>query len=182
MHILAPNGTAETYPYSIGQLRKDNPQTSFPKNPSDAMLASYNVFPVTAAERPAYDAITHGVREITPLRTGSTWTQAWEVYALSADEIAQNLQDLKDQIARDTQRHLDDFAKTRNYDGMLSLCTYATSTNPTFAAEGQYGVESRDATWAALYAMLAEVEAGTRPVPSGFADIEPELPALVWPV
>ena len=29
--------------------------------------------------------------------------------------------------------------------------------------------------------MLAEVEAGTRPVPGGYADIEPELPVLTWP-
>ncbi len=80
-----------------------------------------------------------------------------------------------------TQRRLDDFARTRNYDGILSLCTYATSTNAKFQAEGQYGVEARDATWAKLYEILAEVEAGTRPVPTGYAEIEPELPALVWP-
>jgi hypothetical protein len=30
--------------------------------------------------------------------------------------------------------------------------------------------------------MLAEVLAGTRPMPSGYADIEGELPALSWPV
>lgn len=29
--------------------------------------------------------------------------------------------------------------------------------------------------------MLDEVEAGTRHMPSGFADIEPELPVLHWP-
>jgi hypothetical protein len=181
MHILAPNGTAETYPYSIGQLRKDNPQVSFPKNPSDAMLASYNVFPVVSTERPTYDPITQNLSEGTPALIEGVWTQVWEISEATPEEIAQRLQNLKDQIASETQRHLDDFARTRNYDGMLSLCTYATSTNPKFAAEGQYGVEARDATWAALYGMLAEVEAGTRPIPSGFADIEPELPALVWP-
>jgi hypothetical protein len=36
-------------------------------------------------------------------------------------------------------------------------------------------------TWARLYELLAEVQAGTRPMPTGFADIEPELPPLVWP-
>ena len=29
--------------------------------------------------------------------------------------------------------------------------------------------------------MLAEVEAGNRPMPSGLADIEGELPVLAWP-
>ena len=84
-------------------------------------------------------------------------------------------------IVTATQQRLDDFAKTRNYDGILSACTYATSTVLKFKTEGQYCVEARDATWAKLYEMLAEVEAGTRPMPSGYADIEPELPALVWP-
>ena len=73
------------------------------------------------------------------------------------------------------------FARTRNYDGILSACTYATSPTPKFQTEGQYCVVARDATWARLYEILGEVEAGTRPVPSGYADIAPELPVLVWP-
>ncbi len=91
-------------------------------------------------------------------------------------------EEIQQEIVTATQQRLDDFARTRNYDGILSLCTYATSTVPKFAAEGQYGVTARDATWAKLYEMLAEVEAGTRPMPTGFADIEPELPVLAWPV
>jgi hypothetical protein len=79
------------------------------------------------------------------------------------------------------QKRLDDFAKTRNYDGILSACTYATSTVPKFATEGQYCVQARDATWATGYALMDEVLAGTRPVPSSIADIESELPALAWP-
>ena len=61
------------------------------------------------------------------------------------------------------------------------IYTYATSTVPKFQQEGQYAVNARDNTWATLYTILGEVQQGTRPVPSGFADIEPLLPALVWP-
>lgn len=88
---------------------------------------------------------------------------------------------LQQSIVAATQLRLDTFFQTRNYDGVLSACTYATSAVPKFAAEGQYAVQARDATWAALYTILAEVEAGTRPVPSGYADIEQDLPALAWP-
>ncbi len=90
-------------------------------------------------------------------------------------------EELQAEVVQATQQRLDDFARTRNYDGILSLCTYATSTVPKFKAEGQYGVTARDATWAKLYEILAEVDAGNRPMPNGFSDIEPELPALVWP-
>lgn len=90
-------------------------------------------------------------------------------------------EEVQAEIIAATQKRLDDFAQTRSYDGVLSLCTYAASTNAKFAAEGKYGVEARDATWAKLYQMLAEVEAGARPMPAGFADVEPELPVLKWP-
>ena len=80
-----------------------------------------------------------------------------------------------------TQARLDDFARTRAYDGILSACTYATSSVPKFATEGQYAVTARDATWAALYAFMDSVIAGTQPMPSSFADVEPFLPTLTWP-
>ena len=79
------------------------------------------------------------------------------------------------------QKRLDDFARTRNYDNALSAATYATSTNPKFATEGQYIVEVRDATWAAGYDILEDVLAGNRAVPDGIEDFENELPQLEWP-
>lgn len=78
------------------------------------------------------------------------------------------------------QKRLDDFARTRNYDGILSAATYATSVVPKFKAEGQYAVEARDAAWAKGYEILAAVEAGTRPLPTLEA-LAAELPALAWP-
>ena len=78
------------------------------------------------------------------------------------------------------QQRLDDFARTRGYDGILSAATYATSTVPTFAAEGQYAVQIRDATWAKCYEILAAVEAGTKPVPT-LDELTAELPVMTWP-
>lgn len=78
------------------------------------------------------------------------------------------------------QKRLDDFARTRNYDNILSACTYATSTVPKFAAEGQYCVEARDATWVKCYEVLAAVEAGSRPMPT-LEELLTELPVLTWP-
>ena len=89
--------------------------------------------------------------------------------------------DVQAVIVQATQARLDVFAQTRNYDGILSACTYATSSVPTFASDGQYAVTARDNTWATLYTVMAEVQAGTRPIPSGFADVEALLPILTWP-
>lgn len=79
------------------------------------------------------------------------------------------------------QKRLDDFARTRNYDGILSAATYATSGVPKFKAEGQYAVEARDATWAKGYEILAAVKAGQRTAPT-LDELAAELPALAWPV
>jgi hypothetical protein len=79
------------------------------------------------------------------------------------------------------QKRLDDFAKTRNYDGILSACTYATSAVAKFKSEGQYCVDARDSTWSAAYTILDEVQYGTRQMPVTIADIEADLPILAWP-
>lgn len=81
----------------------------------------------------------------------------------------------------EVQARLDAFAKTRGYDGILSACTYATSTVPKFKAEGQYCVDARDATWAKCYEIMAAVQSGARAMPATFHEIEAELPALAWP-
>jgi hypothetical protein len=88
---------------------------------------------------------------------------------------------LEVQFTAAIQHRLDDFARTRNYDSILSACTYATSTVPKFKAEGQACVNLRDTTWAAAYAVLTDVQESKRPMPSGIADIEADLPTLVWP-
>ena len=94
--------------------------------------------------------------------------------------VAVTLEDLQAAFTATIQAHLDTFARTRNYDGILSAATYATSTVPKFQAEGQYAVEARDATWAKAYAILDEVMSGQRPMPS-LAEVLAELPALSWP-
>lgn len=78
------------------------------------------------------------------------------------------------------QNRLDDFARTRNYNGILSACTYATSQVPKFHEEGEYAVTARDNTWAAAYELLAEYEAGDIPLPT-LEDVMEALPVLEWP-
>lgn len=110
----------------------------------------------------------------------------WEIADLAERQAAAQADaatELQNAILDATQAMLDDFARTRLYDGIMSACTYVSSTNPVFAGEGQYCVELRDRTWAKLYEMLAEVQAGTRPIPSSFEDMASELPvsSAKWP-
>jgi hypothetical protein len=163
------------------EIRTEFPNVSLPSVMTDASIASVGVLPVTPTTPPAFDRLTQKVVEAQPVLIAGEWIQQWGVIALTTEEQQSAALQLKEEIEAATQKRLDDFASTRNYDSILSACTYATSAVPKFAAEGQYCVEARDATWTKLLSMLAEVEAGTRPVPTGYADIEPDLPVLAWP-
>jgi hypothetical protein len=77
------------------------------------------------------------------------------------------------------QAHLDSTARQRNYDGILSLCSYATSLDPVFKAEGQAGVEWRDACWRGSTQIMADVKAGLRDVPTA-DELLAELPGIGW--
>ena len=190
----------QQYPIAEYDIRLAHPNVSFPV--PFAPTEDYAV--VFPAPQPAFDPVIRMVREIAPVMTAKgTWEQRWEIVprfteytdengvlhtveeqeaAAIAATQAQHLNAVKASIIAATQARLDQFAMTRNYSSMLSACTYATSPTPRFAVEGQYCVSARDATWAALYQMLDEVLAGTRPMPSGYADVKDELPPLVWPV
>jgi hypothetical protein len=98
MYVLAPNQTVEIFPYSIGALRRDNPNTSFPRNPSDAVLADWNVFPVAEQSPPEYNPANQNLNQLNPTLVDGEWLQTWQVTAASAEEIAERLQDKEAEV------------------------------------------------------------------------------------
>ena len=88
MYIKLNNGEVETYPYSYGQLKTDNPQTSFPTDMPDDGLALWDVYPVKATQKPSVDH-TQNVNEDTPKFINNEWVQVWETTPASVDEIAE---------------------------------------------------------------------------------------------
>lgn len=162
---------------AVLELHEAFPSTSLPEDPAvlEAHIVASGFTPVLPA--PAYNETTHTLDNQGPYLDGA-YVYEYTVVARPALPKEQ----ITAQILSDVQNRLDTFAQTRNYGGILSLATYATSAIPKFAAEGQYGVEARDATWATMYQIEQEVLAGARPAPQSYADIEADLPALTWPV
>lgn len=124
-----------------------------------------------------------GGPEIGWVKTGGVWINPHEQGESQDDDdyTGRDPAYIIEHATRSVQKRLDDFAKTRNYDGILSAATYAASTVPKFASEGQYAVNLRDSSWASLYSMMADVQAGTRAMPASYAEVESVLPPLEWP-
>jgi hypothetical protein len=90
MYIKLNNGQVEKYPYSQGQLRADNPNTSFPTTMPDSLLADWDVYPVKQADQPQVDH-TKNVKEDTPQFINNEWVQVWEITPASNEEIDQRV-------------------------------------------------------------------------------------------
>lgn len=115
--------------------------------------------------------------------TVARWVSgAWVAESTTVPEpVPPTPEEVQAAIVDAVQARLDAWAQARRYDSILSACTYAASTVPKFAAEGQHAVAMRDATWAALYQVLDDVQAGALAVDS-YADVAPLLPVLDWSV
>jgi hypothetical protein len=91
MYAKINNGVIEKYPYSYGQLQADNPNTSFPSNPTEELLAGFNVVSVISTPHPSFD-YTKNVVEGTPKFVNGAWKQTWVVTDNpDAARIAENL-------------------------------------------------------------------------------------------
>lgn len=106
MYVKVTNGVVEKYPYSIGELRKANPNVSFPKNPSNETLAGWDVYPVVSTAEPSYDIATQRVVWGTPALLNGQWTHTWETIALSAEEQQSRRQAKETEIRNDRDRLL----------------------------------------------------------------------------
>lgn len=180
MFALIRNNVVVQYPYTVTDLRRAHPSTSFSNNPGDDTLAEFGMLRVFFTPQPQGGA-GQVVVEGAPAFDGERWNQTWVVRDKTSAEIAAETQALQAGIVQATQDRLDAFARTRHYDDIKSASDYAGCTVPKFDLEGTYCRDIRALTWDALYRILGEVQAGTRPMPTGFADIEPDLPALAWP-
>jgi hypothetical protein len=80
------NGQLQKYPYTLGMLRKDNANISFPKVLDDATLARFELVKVSPTPRPEYDH-TKDFNVTAQLVNGS-WVEAWIATDVAAEEVA----------------------------------------------------------------------------------------------
>ena len=136
---------------SLQEVKQLMPNVSFPQETSADDLLSVGVTPIEVE-----DVV---VEEEEPI------------------EYVPTTEDIINGYTQTVQSYLDTTAQERGYDNILSLCTYVNSDVDKFKIEGKAGVNFRDSVWAKCYKILAEVQAGTRDIPT---DIIAELPVMEW--
>jgi hypothetical protein len=114
--VKTSNGQVEQFPYTLVDLRRDNPQTSFPKKIGDAILASYGIFHVMPDAQPDYDNLVQTVvRDPEPNNnetavnenTGETyktgrWVIGYTVENKPQDQAETNVRNKRDRLLSDT--------------------------------------------------------------------------------
>ena len=88
MYVKTENNAVTKYPYSLGDLHADHPNTSFPDVVSVETLASYDVYMVVETA-PDYDPVTQSatVSGCAFNQTTQEWEQVWEVRSKTAEEM-----------------------------------------------------------------------------------------------
>tara|TARA_R110000782_G_scaffold98928_1_gene184467 strand:- start:22 stop:486 length:465 start_codon:yes stop_codon:yes gene_type:complete len=151
-YIKITSGAVDTYPYSVGQLRRDNPNTSFPKQIPDEMLESYGIMPVTFTDNPIINRRTQKAEQArTPSLVDGAWTVGWTNVSKTAEET----QDWDDGVASSNRG---------KRDGLLAATDYFALTDVTMSdAMTIYRQALRDITSHKNWPDLSESDWPTKP-------------------
>jgi len=87
MYVKVINGVPK--PYTILQLRRDNPNTSFSTKISTQLLAQYGVYKAVEEERPSYNERTQSIAmNNVAFNSNGVWVYGWTIVDKTAEEIA----------------------------------------------------------------------------------------------
>lgn len=89
MYILVKDNIAKLY--SLAELKRDNPNTSFPKNPTTQLLASRGIYPVSVLAHPTYDLFTQRIVHDDPQNIDGAWVITWIIEQLPQEKAGENI-------------------------------------------------------------------------------------------
>ena len=112
--------------YTIGQLRQDNPNVSFPKEIPLETLAEYNVYPCTLAETPDYNNATQYITKGIPVEVNGAWIQPYDVHDYTAEEIIDREQQEATEVRAKRNQLLKDSDWTQIPDCTVDKTVWAT--------------------------------------------------------
>lgn len=102
MYVKVTDGSVDTFPYTIDQLKSENPDVSFPASITDAILTDYGVYPVVKVDAPDHDPQLVKVTMTNPTLVNGKWTQTWEQSNRPTSEAASYMRHDRDKLLAET--------------------------------------------------------------------------------
>jgi hypothetical protein len=99
------SGSETTYPYTMDNLKTDNPNVSFPKNLTSDILSDFFVYNVEVVSVDIDADYQHNYSEGTPIQSGSIYVQNWIITDATSNEIEQRKEEKWTEI-RETRNNL----------------------------------------------------------------------------
>jgi hypothetical protein len=99
-YIKLENGTPT--PYSFAQLRKDNPNISFPREVSDEWLAGYGVYPYTRPAPSEYNDLAWRLIDDDFVEVNGAWVLPYTLEALPLEQAERNVRFRRNDLLTDT--------------------------------------------------------------------------------
>lgn len=87
--------------YTLDNLRKDNPNVSFPKNIPDSTLKSFSIYKVKEVLAPKIDTKTHRCTFVVE-SIDNTWTQVWKIVELPLEQASDNVRAYRNKLLNET--------------------------------------------------------------------------------
>ena len=88
--------------------------------------------------------------------------------------------EIQEQLERGVEAWMNSVVAERDYDSIdTCIARYTDSPNPKYAQEAKAVKDWNTAVWDRCWELLAEVKAGTRPIPT-LEEVISELPKLEW--
>ena len=121
MYAKIKDGSVEKYPYSITDLKQDNPNVSFPRVLDSTTLNSFGTYEVVIDSSPTYNSVTQTINKKTiPELVNGVWTLKWEIKDKPQEEIDQDKLDSQDDIRSERNSRLASYDWTVIADAPLS--------------------------------------------------------------
>lgn len=135
--LVAADGSVDRYPYTLTDLRRANPGTSFAKQISDETAAGFNCYPVTPTDPPAED---HTVNlERSAIKQGDTWFEQWVRTPATPEQIAERTTAKENDVRSERNRRLADCDWTQLPDAPVDAAAWAAYRQELRDISGQAG-------------------------------------------
>ena len=100
MYIKLNNGVPELY--SLAQLRRDNPNTSFPSVVSDELLEQHGVYKLNVLTAPSHDSRTHSIQPSALYQVNGKWQMHYTAEPLPMAIAVKNVKAERDRLLATT--------------------------------------------------------------------------------